>query len=499
MQQYISNEDFCGSLPLHFINQIQAYGVLVVVDTNGDIIQVSNNIHRLFGKEPADIVEQPLERFLSSTTMKRMNNVLQSGRQGQRIVLVSLQEGNEHYPAVVHPGEQFHILEIELAPAGQQSFISVYEELKGAMSNVQESNSIEDACQSALSELKTFSDFDRLMVYKFDEAWNGTVIAQIREDYMSDYLGLRFPASDIPRQARALYQTNPYRLIPDRSYEPIKLYPIINPITSSFTDLSSCNLRSVAGVHLEYMANMDTMASMSTRILIDGRLWGLISCHHKEAKQLSYEECSVFELISDVLASRIGNLETATQSTTTIRLQQDLSRFVEQLYRKGDMVNLICEGQLMEMFRATGLIYAHGFQLQHCGEVPDDKAIRDLLFWLGTRHNTSIYATRSLNSEFNEWKDYDGPICGMLSIPIRSEQQEYLIFFRREVLEEVNWGGNPADALQMESDGKSYHPRNSFSIWKESVSGHSTLWSFSELELATSLRQAITEYLLRQA
>jgi light-regulated signal transduction histidine kinase (bacteriophytochrome) len=494
-----SNEDFCGSLPLHLINHIQDYGALIVLDKDETVIQISNNCNKLFGRGPDEMLGQLLSGFLTESTYARVHTLLTPRKQSRRIALLSFRDNPELYPAIIHAGSDFHIIEVELAPAGQKTFISVYEEVKDAMINIQDSDSVQEVCDTALMELKAFSNFDRLLIYRFDEEWNGTVIAQVREDTMPDYLGLRFPASDVPRQARALYQTNPYRLIPDRDYTPVRLHPVINPLTSAFTDLSYCNLRSVAGVHIEYMRNMETRASMSTRILVDGRLWGLISCHHREAKLLSYEQSSVFELISDVVASRIGMLETAAKSAEQIAMQHRLSSFIERLYTGNDLAEALQESDLMSVFNASGLIYTNSYHITHLGDVPDEKSIRDLLFWLDTRHSEEIFASRSLNLEFDEWKSYDGNICGMLSIPIRSDQQQYLIILRGEVLEDVSWGGNPAEALQMEPDGKAYHPRNSFHLYKESISGHSASWTPAEIQSAGNLRQAITEYLLRKS
>lgn len=494
-----NNEEFCGSLPLHLINHIQDYGVLLVVDREETIIQASANYPQLIRHNAAELIGTKLDTILSDQTYSRVSGLLRVSKSGRRIAQIGFAEDSEFYPAIIHPGPDFHIIEVELKPAGQQTFIAVYEEVKSAMANIQDCDSIQEVCDTALHELKQFSGFDRLLIYQFDEHWNGTVVAQVRDDYMSDYMGLRFPASDIPRQARALYQTNPYRLIPNREYRQVRLQPVVNPITSAFTDLSACNLRSVAGVHLEYMRNMDTMASMSTRILIDGKLWGLISCHHQEAKMLSYEQSSVFELISDVVASRIAMLTATSSSATNVALQQQLALFIERLYKSPDLEEVMEQSDLLQLFGASGLIYTNTYHISQSGDVPGEKAIRDLLFWLDTRHSRSIFATRSLASEFDEWKSYDGAVSGMLSIPIRSEQQEYLILLRGEALEEVHWGGNPNEALQMENDGKAYHPRNSFSIYKEAVRGQSVAWSESELKLAESIRQAILEYLLSRS
>ncbi|WP_114941825.1 GAF domain-containing protein, partial [Mucilaginibacter endophyticus] len=161
------------------------------------------------------------------------------------------------------------------------------------------------ASQAAVHELRRITGFDGIMMYRFDEDWNGTVIAEEKDaPELEHYLGHTFPGSDVPRQARDLYLKNSYRLIPDRDFTPVRLYPVMNPVTNTFIDLSDCNLRGVAAVHLEYLKNMNVQASMSIRVIDNGKLWGLIACHHVRPHYLSFETGAVCEMLSSVISNR---------------------------------------------------------------------------------------------------------------------------------------------------------------------------------------------------
>lgn len=498
MQTLKTNADFCGSLPLQFINQIQEYGVLLVVDTDGRIIQVSQNIDQLLGKEPSKVQDTMLSDHLSIDSVRRLRQVSEHRKENRLMATLSFGKDGVLRPVIIHYSEMYMMLEIELVSTSQRSFLSMYEEIKLAMAAINAADTIDGVCNTAIGVLKQLSDFDRIMIYRFDEAWNGVVIAEVAEQEMDPYIGLRFPASDIPRQARALYHSNPYRFIPDRSYTPVKLYPVVNPKTNTFTDLSPCNLRSVAGVHLEYLSNMGVEASMSTRILKDGELWGLISCHHRTKKVLNYEQCSIFELLSDVISSRLLAIEARERTNSDVKLQQELSQFVANLYQNGNLERTIMNSNLLQVFRADGIAYTRQNTVSAIGRVPDEKALRQLIYWLRARQDGSIYQTRNLSAGYDEAKDVQAIASGLLAIPLRPDKEEYVLVFRPEEPEEVSWGGNPNEALIMEADGKNYHPRNSFKTWQESVRGFSMPWEKAELDIASRLKQSLTDFLLHK-
>jgi light-regulated signal transduction histidine kinase (bacteriophytochrome) len=286
LHQYDS--EFCGSIPLHLINLIQPHGALLVLNKDTLVVaQVSENVTDLLATAPEGLLGRPLADLLPGAQLEELREKIDRWGIRDRIPMdlsLATPRGEVRYRASVHPKSNYVLLELEpVATDAEASFMRAYQEVKYITAAIKEGSDAKAVCQIAALEIKQLSGFDRVMIYQFDYLWNGTVIAEARENDLEPYYGLRFPASDVPRQTRELYYRNPYRLIPDRDFAPVRLRPVVNPLTRAFTDLSESTLRGVPNVHVEYLRNMDVMASMSTPIIIDNRLWGLISCHHKTA------------------------------------------------------------------------------------------------------------------------------------------------------------------------------------------------------------------------
>ncbi len=399
---------------------------------------------------------------------------------------------------LIHRTDRYLLVEIDgnpLVAAEQDNFVKFYQELKYAMAAIEGADTLDKACTIAASELKRISGFDKVMVYQFDPEWNGYVIAESGESDMESYLHFTFPASDIPKQARQLYLKNPYRLIPDRNYQPVKLYPVVNPITNSFIDLSGCNLRSVAAVHLEYLKNMGVTASMSTRILYEDNLWGLIACHHKTPRYLTYEMCSVFEMLSGIISMKIASVQNNQTAGKQNFISSSWATIVESVYKSEDLYsNLLAPDGAMKLLGATGIVLARGDRFTAGGITPDSEALQELMLWLHTKDLRRCFATNSLHQDYEYAKAFNGEMSGMLVIPINQTKDQYLILFRPEQVGVINWGGNPEERIQFEKDERNYHPRNSFKQWQQKVSGISVPWSNEEMVAAETLRSFIYEY-----
>ncbi|WP_460923499.1 GAF domain-containing protein [Pontibacter brevis] len=391
-------------------------------------------------------------------------------------------------------------LEENISASGEQSFLGLYQQIKYITSLLKQAGDTAEVAQLAADEIKKFTRFDRVLVYQFDEQWNGIVIGQAREADMADYMDLRFPASDVPKQARDLYFSNPYRLIPTRDYVPVRLIPVINPLTQRFTDLSDSNLRSVAGVHLEYLANLNIMASMSLPLIIDNKLWGLVSCHHKSPKNPSYELRSAMELLSGIVSAQIASKE----REKTIMLQAQLrgvhARLLEQLYTVPDFADGLLTGatNLQELLNLTGVAVLFEGSIRTSGSTPGNQELKELAAWLRRNKKDGVFATDTLPKQYVQSKNYKDQASGLIALPINAEQGEYILGFRPEVIQTVNWGGNPNNAIQLEPDGKTYHPRNSFATYQETVKYTSLPWLAEETDAAEALRSAVLEKIIKE-
>lgn len=492
--------EFCGKVPLHQTNLVQPHGVLLVV--KGDdltILQGSENAAEVLGTSIEKAVGQSLAGMISAAELASLRLRLQGDLQGK--IPVTLTLGGKSRLALVHKQGAYFIAEVEKDEyAASDSFVNVYQELKFSISTIESAVTADEACSRAAREIRRLSGFDKVMIYRFDKDWNGEVIAEEMEEDMDSYLGLKFPASDVPKPARDLYQRTPYRLIPDAAYEPIKLYPVINPLTGAFTDLTDSNLRSVVPVHLEYLRNMKVSASMSTRILCDGTLWGLIACHHRAPRYLSYQMSSVFELLSQVISARISALTGAGTHDHKTRMQQQLTRVMESVYRSGGLLPGLKaqEASLLDMLGAGGMAFTLDRQVELLGRTPGAPAVRDLSYWLQTHSVLKTYQETSLSAAYEDAGNYVQEGSGLLALPVQPEKGEYILVFRPEVIQTTNWGGDPNEAVQFEADRKTYHPRNSFRLWQETVRKTALPWSRAELEVAESFRALVIEYTLNK-
>lgn len=506
MQKKNYDSEFCGSVPLNFVNQVQPYGVLVILDRNNlNIIQVSQNIEPVLGLVPENIIDTPFSNYVQAGQVESLVSRF-SKNSAEKLPLnftFNTPAGEKNYLAITHLKDEFYLLELEevLQQDGRDSsFLGVYQEIKYATVAINEADTIEEVCQTTLRELKRISGFDKIMIYQFDEDWNGIVIGEIMEEGMEPYLGLRFPASDIPRQARAMYQKNPYRQIPDCHYTPVKLYPVINPVTHAFTDLSDCNLRGVATVHTEYLKNMNITASMSTRIVKDEKLWGLISCHHRTKKFLSYELCSVFELLSGILSARLSSLQNTEDFRYATKLQDIQTQLVERIYSENNIFSTLTHGDvtLLDVLNVEGAVITSQKRVETIGNVPDQNAIKDLIIWLQTNGIDKVFHTTELSDIYEQGLSFTHISSGMIVLPIHADKGEYIIGFRPEAIQKVNWSGNPDEAINFESDKKNYHPRNSFRLWQQTVKHNSMPWHRQELAIAESFRNILLEFALKK-
>lgn len=496
---------FCGSLPLHLINLIQPYGMLLVLNKMDlTILQVSENVENITGVLPTDLVSKSMAEFISADQFQFLKDKTAVGISGKLPVRLTFTANGTPYNfiSLIHEKDSYILVELELAGqhGKEELFADVYQEVKYAMSRINVAETTTDACNIAITELKRLSGFDKIMLYKFDKNWNGEVIAEVMEEGMDSYLGLHFPASDIPKQARAMYFKNPYRLIPSSDYTPVKIYPVINPLSGGFIDLSNCNLRSVPSVHIEYLKNMGVKASMSTAIIKDEQLWGLISCHHREEKYLNYEMCSVFELMAGIISSRIAVIENKEQGSKTTRLQQIQSKLMEQVYLDDNPVSglLNYDTNILQLLDCEGVVVSYNRETQFQGNVPDRYEVKDIILWLQSQQQDRVYAINNLPAVYENAVTFAEKGSGIIVLPIHAEKGEYIIGFRPEVVQDVDWGGNPNEAINFEKNKVTYHPRNSFKLWRQKVEQTSLPWEKDQLAIAEGFRNFLIEYTLKK-
>jgi chemotaxis family two-component system sensor kinase Cph1 len=356
-------------------------------------------------------------------------------------------------------------------------------------------------CQDVVKEVRRITGFDRVMIYQFDQEAAGRVIAE-DTNQETPYLDLHYPPSDIPKQARQLYTLNWLRLIPDISYQPVTLIPEPNPFTNQPLDLSLSVLRSVSPIHLEYLQNMGVTASMSISLIQDQKLWGLIACHHSSPKYVPYNIRTACEFIGQVMSVELANKEASEDIEYKMQLKSLQTQFVEVLsqaeYFLEGLVQL--KSQLLNLVNATGAVICSGTQYIRVGETPSEEAVHALLDWIKPQIHHSLFETRSLSSVYPAAESFKAIASGVLALEISKVHHNYLLWFRPEVIQTVNWGGNPNKPVEVLDDGSlRMSPRKSFELWQETVRGCSLPWKSYEVEGVAELRSLIVGIVLRQA
>jgi chemotaxis family two-component system sensor kinase Cph1 len=499
------DSDFCGSLPLHHINSIQDYGYLLILDKRDlSVIQASENSVELLAVNMQELIGSSLLSYLPAEYAEKLQQFANkaSGTKIPMLLRFNLSVITDNFHALVHNKADYIIIELEKArKIGVRTFTEVFQEVKYISSAIDHAETVQEVCNIAVHELRKLSGFDGVLMYRFDENWNGTVIAEEKDDRLERYISQTFPASDVPKQARQLYLKNPYRLIPNREYKAVRLYPVINPLTNAFIDLSDCNLRGVAAVHLEYMKNMDVDASMSIRVLHNETLWGLISCHHLTERYLDYELCSIFEWLSDVISSRITLILNRQDYNLISDLQLKRVAITDKVYAEDNISSGLMKDDdhdLLDLFKASGAVVSLNGRMETKGVVPAKDALDNLMLWLEGRYPDQVFSTNHIADLYDDGAAFAATVSGLLVIPVNSSKGDFVVCFRPEVVEDINWGGDPNHAINFDKDGKNYHPRNSFKLWKQTVREHALPWSKYELEVAESLRSFLFEFRTKQ-
>ncbi len=499
----------CDREPIHIPGSIQPYGLLFSLrEPDLTILQASANTHEFLGIEAATLLNQPLDVLLAPETLQHVRDCVANAQlddQPHHVTIGGLKSTSGDFHVLIHRRAGVLLLELEPLLAGAEvSLHNLYALSLNSLSKLESANTVSEVCQLAAKEVARITGFDKVMLYQFDADWNGTVIAEENSGQFESYFDLRFPASDIPQQARRLYVQNRLRLIPDANYQPSPVLPALHPQTQQPLDLSFSFLRSVSPIHIEYLKNMGVTASMSVSIIKDGELWGLIACHHATPKYLSYETRSICELIGQVLALQIGAKADQENYEARIHLRGLHVQFLSAMARYRNPIDGLkeVENVLLEFAGATGVALSFGEENILLGATPPADDVRRLANWLLRQpefQEQKYFVTATLPQQFDAAENWKDRACGMLAISISEVHNSYVMWFRPEVVQTVKWSGNPAKPVEPSPQGGRIHPRKSFELWQQTVRGRALPWHDYQTDAACELRAAIVNIVLRKA
>ena len=490
----------CQEEPIRVPGAVQQHGFLLVTDGEfQSVLIASENTERFLMLPLRLILGAPLEPLLSRELLAALRGLLHTPdaeRDGLVTFLGSFRLQGEFFSVTTHYSGQERVLEFELQDqlVGPEMMNGVITNFVGTLSRLKTESEL---CDSLVRQIADLTGFDRVLLYCFDAEGHGTVLSEVNNGKLPSYLGLRFPASDIPQQARDLYVLNTVRIIPDASYTPSPLKGLPGQEVRGF-DLSLSLLRSVSPTHLEYMRNMGTPASMSVSVVTEGRLWGLVSAHHAEPRLVPYLIRSACDMLTKMASTQLSSFHTASRLQQMVRFHAVQRNILTELAAGPNSMEELA-GQLpqvLELTNATGVALVVEDRIITHGEVPPHAAIARVTAWLSDTQEMDTWVSSHLSAELPWTEAMRSEASGLLAIRISAVQHRYLLWFRPEIVTTVRWAGEPEKIV---AANETLHPRNSFSEWKATVQGRSEPWTAVEIDSARDFRSALTTISLRRA
>ncbi|MBU1360961.1 MAG: GAF domain-containing protein [Gammaproteobacteria bacterium] len=340
--------------------------------------------------------------------------------------------------------------------------------------------------------------YDRVMVYKFDPDGHGKIIAEARDPRLESLLGHHYPASDIPQRARELYLRNRLRVLVDVNYVAAPLVPTRLPGADDELDMSLCYLRSMSPLHLQYLKNMGVTATVVVSLVREGRLWGLIACHHYSTRNLRFAVRAAADLIAEVASTRIAAIENYAYAQVAIQVRRLEQRLIEATSTEGDWRVALFRNPrtLLQPLDATGAALFYEGEVLTAGETPNTAELRELRDWIDAQPFDGLFQCSSVSGANAAFESLTPSASGVAAVKLSASRPDYLMWFRKEQLLTVTWAGDPSKPL-VDNDPLHLSPRRSFAAWSEIVRGTALPWSASELALARAFGASLVDIIVQ--
>jgi len=496
----------CDIEPIHIPGKIQGHGFLVISNKEHQITCCSENISEFLAVSPAMLLQQPLgllENFL-----------INPAPTGFLVNLINLGAANNNFKSF-NP----YTLEIQqktfnliISITGDQymlEFEPEYSDLKSdlfkivghSLSEMLVDSSLSQLLFNATAQIKKIIGYDRVMIYKFHTDGHGEVVAEDKNEELGPLLGLHYPASDIPKQARELYKLNHTRIISDVEVIPSDIISFEGAQEKPI-DLTHSVLRAVSPIHIQYLKNMGVSSSFSISIICNGELWGLVACHNYFPRFINFTERESAKLVGQVLSSALTFRQQEEDLVKTSRLKEAVVTLGKGLIRNVNIEKTLFEDTitLLDAVDATGVALFFDNKWYTEGNTPDERFLTEISDWLGKNMEFLYYESSDFPNEFPAALRYTDVASGILSCVLSKELKEYMIWFRPEILKTINWAGNPGKIAQPDSNGVlSIAPRKSFETWSETVKHTSAPWTTTDIKSALLVREEVAFAISRKA
>lgn len=489
----------CDREPIHHIAAVQAFGGLVAVFADGIITQVSANAGELLGSPSPLIANAPLAQWFSGAAIATLKNALHQApaQDGvERLFGLDLTGTGSLFDCAVHASGGMMVIEFE--PHAARDFADHLGLIGPVISQLERLRDPQDLCDTAARLVRQMLGYDRVMVYRFHPDESGEVIAEDKRDDLVPFLGLRYPAADIPRQARELFRRNRFRVIADMAADAVPILPDVQA-SGEPLDLSMSMLRAHSQMHLAYMRNMGVAASLTIAIVRHDRLWGMISCHHETPRLPPFSLRTVAELFSQTFSLMLDRMLVRRTEQLRDRARDLHDQLMLELAGGTSLTaNLpLLEASIADLIAHDGISLLVDGEYRALGAAPGADEFMALAPTFGDTQGGASFATTALCEQVPAAKSFGDHAAGALILPLSRTPRDYLVLWRRPVEQVVIWAGEPAKAEA--APGQMLEPRASFAAWREIVRGRSAEWSEEECDFAERLRRTLIEVILRMS
>jgi light-regulated signal transduction histidine kinase (bacteriophytochrome)/CheY-like chemotaxis protein len=484
----------CDREPITRLERIQSFGFLLAMSKDWIVVRASANLGMLLGIDAAAAIGRKLDDLVDRQALHDIRN-----RMG---LLISAQGVERVYGTDLVPGKRFDIavhyagsmIVLEGEPTILDERMEAASLVRAMMARLSMRENLEAFHRDAARQIRVLTGFDRVMIYRFAESGAGEVIAEVLTAGMEPFLGMHYPASDIPAQARALYLRNPFRIVADASASTVALLPAAGAGVEPL-DQSLAFTRAVSPVHIEYLRNMGVAASLSISIIVDGALWGIAACHHRTPRLPSFAVRTATELFGQMYSMKLERRLHRLDHEVERRALERIDHIAESIARDEVLLGNAewWRATIGDLIECDGAVVARHGTLSTNGATPPRAALGTLVERLNAMTPPRVFSVNHLAALYPEAAQHAGEAAGMLSIPISHSLQDYLLLFRRERLHAIIWAGDPEKPVSKADDGGRLSPRKSFEAFRTISRGHALPFTAQDGRTARTLRSALIE------
>ncbi|MCC5834768.1 MAG: response regulator [Opitutales bacterium] len=488
------NLNNCDREQIHLIGMVQPHGVLIAADkSHFRITHVSANSKSVLAADPESLMHSDLRRFLNETAFAFIEEPESVTTQAvQTECYYAFRFGDMLLDATLYASGAYWILELKrnlgkgVPDPLERTHINRYwiEKLRGC-------NEWRSAAQVITEEIRFFTGYDRVMLYRFAEDEHGWVAAESKREDWEPYLDLHYPATDIPAPARRLLKAHPLRQICDVNAEGVPILSADNETPATALDLTHSAIRQPSSIHLEYLRNMGVNATLTASIIVNDRLWGLIACHHGTPLQLARRQKASVLSMAQIAGYQFALFESQQMLDHSVRTGSIETRIVEAAL---DPTSLVEESiskrvkalvdpnleTMLELNNCHGIAIFLGQEWHLFGKTPELTVIEKLVQAFQASDRGYSFSSSNLRADFPDIQLKKSDPAGAFIHLSQSSRQRYAVWFRLETVQTVRWAGNPYESTK-ESNAENevpqnLSPRKSFKAWKQTNSGMSKPW-----------------------